>query len=288
MRTTGRSSSSNRIRLLVGTCLAAAVCGCGGSSDSSSPSTATTSQTTTKAPPPAAAIENPAVRRMGADAVGADAATLPQHVQPTDPAFLRAAFDSAQEMWRRKFASAGMTYEPAHLILFHTQVHTPCGVESAETGPFYCPAAKSVYLNTDFFDALARAYGLNSPFAAGYITAHEVAHHVQLLLGVHTRVAQANAADPEGSNRRSIAVELQADCYAGIWLHNVAAAGQLTDTDVEAILRAAAVVGDDFQRNKAGAELAPETWTHGSSEQRVHWVTVGKQSGAPADCDTFG
>jgi predicted metalloprotease len=235
---------------------------------------------------PDASIESPAPPSMRPDDVGSDAGSLPE-IPPTDPAFLRAAFNSAQAMWQRKFAAAGVHYEPAHLVLFHTRVHTPCGEQGAEVGPFYCPAAKTVYLNTDFFDALARQHGLNSPFAAGFVTAHEVAHHVQLLLGVHTRVHAADQQDPANANRRSIAVELQADCYAGIWIHNVARAGELTDTDIMAIIRAAAVVGDDFQRNLAGAELAPETWTHGSSAQRVHWLTVGKTSGAPADCDTF-
>jgi predicted metalloprotease len=144
-----------------------------------------------------------------------------------------------------------------------------------------------VYLNTDFFDALAHAYRLDSPFAPGYVTAHEVAHHVQQLLGVHGRVAAANAQDPAGQNARSVRVELQADCYAGVWLHAVARAGELSQDDVSDILTAAAIVGDDYQRNRAGRELAPETWTHGSSEQRVHWVTTGKLSGLPGDCDMF-
>lgn len=100
-------------------------------------------------------------------------------------------------------------------------------------------------------------------------------------------MAAANAQDPTGANPRSVRVELQADCYAGIWLHGVANAGELSRSDVTDILTAAAVVGDDYQRNKAGKELAPETWTHGSSEQRVHWVSVGKRTGLPAECDTF-
>jgi predicted metalloprotease len=146
---------------------------------------------------------------------------------------------------------------------------------------------RGVYLNTAFFAALARRFDLRSPFAPGYVTAHEVAHHVQHLLGLHARVAAANAQDPDGANDRSVRVELQADCYAGIWLHSVARAGQLSEADVADILRAAEVVGDDFQRNKAGVELAPETWTHGSSAQRIHWLSVGKDTGLPADCDTF-
>ena len=220
-----------------------------------------------------------------ASAVGA----VPEPVSATegDPRVQRAAFDSAQAMWRDDFQAAGRPYDEAHLVFFHSLVHTPCGVHPAETGPFYCPAAVTVYLNQDFFDALAREYALRSPFAASYVTAHEVAHHVQLLLGVHAEVARANESDPAGANRRSVAVELQADCFAGVWLHTVAQRGELSHADLEDILKAAAVVGDDYQRRRAGVELAPETWTHGSSEQRVHWLSVGVDEGDPAQCDTF-
>jgi predicted metalloprotease len=231
---------------------------------------------------------NAAVQQMHSAPPAADSAAVASASSGVnDPAFLRAAFDSAQSLWQQKFASAGLTYEPAHLVFFHSTIHTPCGTQSAETGPFYCPAGHGVYLNTDFFDALSRQYSLTSPFAAGYVTAHEVGHHVQQLLGLHGRVAAANQQDPSGQNGRSVRVELQADCYAGIWLHAVARQGQLSQADINDILTAAAVVGDDYQRNRAGAELAPETWTHGSSEQRVHWVSVGKRTGLPSDCDTF-
>jgi predicted metalloprotease len=232
-------------------------------------------------------LESRDVRRMKAAAAGAAAGQVTAPPSRISTGFLRAAFDSAQSLWRGKFADAGLRYQPAELIFFHEAIDTPCGRQTARTGPFYCPAAHGVYLNTDFFDALGRRFGLTSPFAPGYVTAHEVGHHVQQLLGLHGRVAAANARDAAGVNSRSVRVELQADCYAGIWLHHVARSGQLSDADVRDILRAAAVVGDDFQRNKAGAELAPETWTHGSSEQRMHWVSVGKRTGLPADCNTF-
>jgi uncharacterized protein len=232
-------------------------------------------------------LDSPEVGRMKAAPAGAAAGQVSAPSAGISTTFLRAAFDSAQSLWQQKFADAGLEYEPAHLVFFHTAVDTPCGRQSAQTGPFYCPAAHGVYLNTDFFDALGRRFGLTSPFAPGYVTAHEVGHHVQQLLGLLARVAAANQQDPAGTNPRSVRVELQADCYAGIWLHYVARAGQLSDADVADILRAAEVVGDDFQRNQAGAELAPETWTHGSSEQRMHWVSVGKQTGLPADCNTF-
>jgi uncharacterized protein len=238
---------------------------------------------------PDAALARPEVRRMRAPvAVDPDPSIgSASAAAVSDPRFQREVFDSAQALWRRQFAAAGAPYRDAHVVFFHTEIHTPCGRQTKDTGPFYCPAALGVYLNTDFFDALAAAFGLHSGYAAGYITAHEVGHHVQLLLGVHQRVAELNEQDPGGESRRSVQVELQADCYAGIWLHEVARAGELTHADVEDIVRAATVVGDDFQRNQAGKELAPETWTHGSSAQRVRWLEVGKASGVPAACDTF-
>ena len=190
-------------------------------------------------------------------------------------------------MWDREFDPSGMRYQHAQLAFFHSTVRTKCGEQSRETGPFYCPPAHGVYLNTTFFDGLARQYELRSGFAAGYITAHEVAHHVQELVGLLGRVHAADASDPDGANARSVLVELQADCYAGVWLHTVSARGELSEADVQDITTAATVVGDDFQRNQAGAELAPETWTHGSSAQRVQWVMTGLREGLPSACNTF-
>jgi uncharacterized protein len=233
-------------------------------------------------------LDSPEVARMPAAPAGAAAGELSAPSSIASVAFLREAFNSAQSLWRQKFDAVDLDYEPARLTFFETAVDTACGHQTAQTGPFYCPAGHGVYLNTHWFDTLARTFGLRSPFAPGYVVAHEVAHHVQQLLGLHARVAAADAADRAGANNRSVRVELQADCYAGIWLHYVARAGQLSQADVDDILRAAAIVGDDFQRNKAGAELAPETWTHGSSAQRVHWLSVGKDTGRPGDCDTFG
>lgn len=269
--------------VLAATCLAVAACG-GGSGSPSPQATATRGSG-----PADSGLESPAVRRMEATAAGDEAGTVPSPPPDgvSDRGFLRTVFRSAQALWQRKFHAAGIRFHAAHLVFFHDVVHSGCGTQSAQTGPFYCPADHGVYLNTDFFDALAHKYRLSSPFAAGYVTAHEVGHHVQQLLGLHGRVAVANAHSPSLANARSVRVELQADCYAGIWLHSVARSGELSEADISDILRAAAVVGDDFQRNQAGKELAPETWTHGSSQQRVHWVSVGTRSGLPSDCDTF-
>jgi predicted metalloprotease len=266
-----------------GTLLLAAICavviaGCGGGDETS---------TAAKQDHGKQRLESPVVARMPAAPAGAAVGELSTPPSLASVGFLRAAFDSAQSLWQQKFDAVGLDYEPARLTFFRTAVDTACGHQTARTGPFYCPAGNGVYLNTHFFDALGRTFGLRSPFAPGYVTAHEVGHHVQRLLGTLGRVGAADAADPGGANNRSVRVELQADCYAGIWLHFVARAGQLSEADIADILRAAAVVGDDFQRNKAGVELAPETWTHGSSAQRVHWVSVGKDTGRPDACDTF-
>jgi predicted metalloprotease len=276
--------------------VALAVAGCGGSDDdaatatttatAASTTTATTATATTTTEPPDALNDTPARdMRTAIPTTAPDPST--SSATHAAEAFLRASFDSAQDLWRRQFAAAHAPWRPGRLVLFHSVVHTACGTQSADVGPFYCPADETVYLNTAFFGALARAYHLRSGFAAGYVTAHEVAHHVQHVLGLLTAKARADAADPANANRRSILTELQADCYAGVWLHELHGAGTLDDVDINDILRAAAIVGDDFQRNQAGQPLAPETWTHGSSEQRVHWLRAGMRSGAPASCDTF-
>jgi predicted metalloprotease len=276
--------------LLVLVAFGAAGCGSGSSSDGGTTATGAATATTRDRPTaqPRSPIESEDAQKM-TRAIPLTGAPDPASSDATraDGAFLRASFDSAQELWRRQFAAARVHWVPGHLVLFHTQVHTPCGVQSPEVGPFYCPASATVYLNTDFFDALAARHGLQSGWAAGYVTAHEVGHHVQTLLGVLQRNAALERTDPAGANPRSILVELQADCYAGVWLHELKGAGALSEGDVQDIVNAAAIVGDDFQRNQAGAPLAPETWTHGSSEQRVRWLTRGMESGAPATCDTF-
>jgi uncharacterized protein len=255
--------------------------GCGSSDKAPTATQTPTTTTSVKSPEPAAVAKMPQVPQGSEHSLEA----LPaQH----EAGFLHAAFRSAESVWEREFAAAGTPYRHGKVSFFHNTVRTACGDQTRETGPFYCPADEGVYLNTGFFDALARAHGLQSGFAAGYVTGHEVGHHVQWLLGTLQRVAAADKSDPSGKNARSVQTELQADCYAGIWLHTVSAAGQLSGADVADILRAAAVVGDDFQRNQAGVELAPETWTHGSSAQRQHWLSVGLKEGRPAACDTFG
>jgi predicted metalloprotease len=180
-------------------------------------------------------------------------------------------FEDVQAMWKQDFEAAGVPYAPATMTIFRDEVHTACGTQSASVGPFYCPADQGVYLDTRFFDALSRRAGVGlGDFAQAYVVAHEVAHHVQLLLGIMQRVSAADQEDPAGENARSVRLELQADCLAGIWKHSSYQRGQLSQTDIEDALRAAAVVGDDFQQRRATGTVRPEDWTHGSSRQRQH------------------
>jgi uncharacterized protein len=204
-------------------------------------------------------------------------------------AFLTSVFDDVQAMWEQEFRAAGVDYSPATLTIVRDEVDTACGTQSASTGPFYCPADHGVYLDTRFFDALSRTAGVHlGDFAQAYVVAHEVAHHVQVLLGITQRVRAADQQDPAGENARSVRLELQADCLAGVWKHSSYQRGQISQADFEDALRAAAVVGNDFQQRQATGTITPEDWTHGSSRQRQHWLTTGFEQGMPSACDTFG
>jgi uncharacterized protein len=203
-------------------------------------------------------------------------------------AFLRGVFEDAQAMWHQEFERAGLTYRPARLTIFNGQVRTACGPQSAAVGPFYCPASFGVYLDTRFFAALSRRVGVRlGDFAQAYVVAHEVAHHVQTLLGIAHERARADREDPAGRNARSVRFELQADCLAGVWMHHAYHQDEVTDTDLRDALNAAAVAGDDFFRDAAGSARPREDWTHGSSAQRQRWLKTGFTDGRPAACDTL-
>jgi hypothetical protein len=278
--------------VLVAALIALAVAGCGSSKSSSS------SDTSAARTPTATTQGKPAGSEINGDVLGElpvvpGPTTSTEH--PSSPngtggdAFLRAVFDDVQAMWAREFAAAGEHYTPATMTIFRDEVDTACGTQPATVGPFYCPADHGVYLDSRFFDALSRQVGVHlGDFARAYVIGHEVGHHVQVLLGISQRVHAANQQDPAGENARSVRVELQADCLAGIWKHSAYHRDELTAADFEDALRAAAVVGDDFQQASATGTIRPETWTHGSSAQRRHWLTVGFEQGDPAACDTFG
>jgi predicted metalloprotease len=174
---------------------------------------------------------------------------------------------------------------PAQLTLFSQAVQSGCGAQ-ADVGPFYCPANHGIYLDVRFFQLMAQRFGVGS-FGQAYVVGHEFGHHVQNLLGISHRVAAADQQDPAGKNARSVRVELQADCLAGVWAHSVYQRGELTDDDLNQALKTAAVIGDDFQSRMAGQTVDPSLWTHGSSQQRQTWLKRGFEQGDPGACDTF-
>jgi predicted metalloprotease len=268
-------------------CAAVLAAGCGSSSSSheaSSGGTATAGSTPTATAAPT--VHSPDLRRF-------QQAPEPSGGPPTSQgtsrsAFLRTVFDDVEVLWTREFHGAGLTYRPARLTIFSQQVDTACGTQPANVGPFYCPASFGVYLDPTFFAALSHSVGVHlGDFAQAYVVAHEVAHHVQTLLGITHQKAAADHQDPAGANARSVRFELQADCLAGVWMHSVYRRGELTESDLDEALTAATVVGDDFMRNAAGGSRPPEEWTHGSAAQRRQWLTTGFQEGTPDSCDTF-
>jgi predicted metalloprotease len=202
--------------------------------------------------------------------------------------FLSAALDDAQVLWRTRFARQGTEYRDAKLVLFRGNVSSGCGSASAAMGPFYCPTDERIYLDLGFYDELARRYGAPGDFAQVYVLAHEVGHHVQNMLGTNQAVRRAQGESPGQANALSVAMELQADCYAGVWAHGVAQRGDLEAGDLEEGLSAASAVGDDRMQQQSRSEVNPESFTHGSSAQRMRWFRAGFDSGDPGRCDTFG
>ncbi len=197
---------------------------------------------------------------------------------------------SLQEFWAAEFAAAGQQYQPTTLVLFEGQTQTACGTGTEATGPFYCPADQQAYIDLDFFRELRSRFGAPGDFAQAYVIAHEYGHHVQNVLGVSSQVRQAQQSDPDAANELSVRLELQADCFAGVWAHAVnesEGAEGLDPGDVEEGLAAASAVGDDRIQQQAGVEVDRESWTHGSAEQRSTWFRRGFDGGDVNACDTF-
>ncbi|SDL54618.1 hypothetical protein SAMN05421874_123105 [Nonomuraea maritima] len=198
--------------------------------------------------------------------------------------------NSIQSYWRQELAERdGVTYTPARTVLFSRKVSTACGFAATSAGPFYCPTDRKVYLDLSFFDTLQRDFGAEGgPFAQAYVIAHEYGHHVQNVLGVMKKV------DPEGrpgAGSPAVRLELQADCYAGVWAHNAVRTGfyeePFTKSDIQQALNAAAAVGDDTIQRRTSGRVTPDAFTHGTSEQRTRWFNVGYETGDPKRCDTF-
>lgn len=197
--------------------------------------------------------------------------------------FVSSVLDSTQVTWQRLVQG----YPDAKLVLFRDAVQSACGYAQAATGPFYCPGDQKVYLDLGFFDQLDRQFGAPGDFAQAYVIAHEIGHHVQNVTGTERQVRAAQQQNPRNANALSVAMELQADCYAGVWGHFAARSGQLEAGDLEEGLGAAAAVGDDRLQRMGGGRVNPESFTHGSSEARQSWFRRGFESGDPARCDTF-
>lgn len=197
--------------------------------------------------------------------------------------FVSFVLDDTQTVWRRLQPG----YRDAQLVLFRGGVRSACGNASAAMGPFYCPGDQKVYIDLGFYGDLARRFGAPGDFAQAYVLAHEIGHHLQHITGIEPKVRQLQRQRPGQANALSVRMELQADCFAGVWAHSTAKRDLLDPGDLEEGLSAAAAVGDDRIQEMSGTGVQPESFTHGSSRQRVEWFRRGFDSGDPEQCDTF-
>lgn len=229
---------------------------------------------------------------LGGGAGPAEVAQAPAGPPPADDraaAFVATVLRDTEVVWGRLFQAGGAQYREPTLVLFRGATRSACGVGQSEMGPFYCPGDGKVYLDMGFFDTLHRQLGAPGDFAQAYVIAHEVGHHVQNLLGVTGKVdAMRGRVSPAEMNALSVRVELQADCLAGVWTHHSQRGkGWLEQGDIEEAMNAAARIGDDVLQGRGGGAVRPDSFTHGSSEQRQRWFRRGLDSGQVAACDTF-
>jgi len=204
--------------------------------------------------------------------------------------FVRAVLGETEDVWTAVFRENGARgYPPPTLVLYTEHVDSACGLSGAAAGPFYCPGDQKLYIDLAFFNELAQRFGAPGDFARAYVIAHEVGHHVQALIGTTEIVEKArHASRPEIANQTLVKLELQADCYAGIWANRAERAHKIMEAgDLEEALRAAAAVGDDTLQRQAQGYVVPETFTHGTAEQRARWFRHGFEGGRLEDCDTF-
>ena len=220
----------------------------------------------------------------GADGRGIPAAQDPERDLKEFSGYV---FSRTLNTWEELFADEGRAFARAKVVFYRDAVSTGCGDASSAVGPFYCPADQRVYLDLSFYHDMVTQLGASGDFAWAYVIAHEVGHHVQQQLGTSDDVSRLQRDDRSQANALSVRLELQADCYAGVWAHSVFAAGDLDKGDVREAIRASAAVGDDRLQRGAGGQVNPDSFTHGSSEQRMDWFKRGRASGEPADCDTF-
>ena len=196
--------------------------------------------------------------------------------------------DDTQKTWTEILPEqSNRPYRHAKLVLFRDYTRSGCGGAQSATGPFYCPEDEKVYIDLAFFDELKRRFGAPGEFAQAYVLAHELGHHVQKILGIEQKVTQLQQSDPRQRNPLSVRLELQADCFAGIWAHSTQQRGLLDPADIQSALGAAAAVGDDRLQKMSTGHVSPESFTHGSSDQRMTWFRKGFDSGSIAACNTF-
>jgi uncharacterized protein len=200
--------------------------------------------------------------------------------------FVSFVFDDVQRTWEQEFDASKRPYRRAKLVLFSGATQTACGAGRAATGPFYCPPDERAYIDLSFYRELESRLGARGDFAQAYVLAHEVGHHVQNLLGTSDKVGRSRG-DQRGESSASVRLELQADCYAGVWAHSTNQRKLLESGDIDEALGAAAAIGDDRLQRQSTGTVSPETWTHGSSQQRTRWFRKGYESGNPSACDTF-
>ena len=203
--------------------------------------------------------------------------------------FMASVLKTTEDIWRDQFRKIGKQYQDPKLVLFTDQTQSACGMAGSSMGPFYCPGDEKLYLDFAFFNELKSEFRAPGDFAQAYVIAHEVGHHVQNQLGTMDKVtAYQQRASETQANQLSVALELQADCYAGVWAHDAQQKGLLQVGDVEEAMRAATAVGDDAIQKRAQGYIVPESFTHGSSQERMSWFTRGLQSGDMRQCNTFG
>jgi predicted metalloprotease len=224
----------------------------------------------------------------GSDRPAATSAPASDAAQSTEVQFVSFVLDDVQGTWQNLLPAQGSKqYRHAKLVLFRDSMESACGQAETATGPFYCPGDEKVYLDLGFFDELKSRFGAPGEFAQAYVIAHEIGHHVQKLLGIEGKVQRMRESNPAQANPLSVRLELQADCFAGVWAMSTEQRKIIDRSDVAAAMRAAAAVGDDRLQKMATGHVRPESFTHGSSQQRTQWFQSGLNSGQISACDTF-
>jgi uncharacterized protein len=201
--------------------------------------------------------------------------------------FITFVLNDTQTTWTKILSSEGVRYRHAKLVLFRNSIPSACGMAQSATGPFYCPEDEKVYIDLGFFNELSRRFGAPGQFAQAYVLAHEIGHHVQKLVGIEAKARAAQERNPQSAKAISVRIELQADCFAGVWAHTTEQRHLLDAGDIDSALKAAAAVGDDRLQRMSTGHVNPETFTHGSSAQRDEWFQRGFKGGAIESCNTF-